>query len=127
MNIRLFQQDLNNGMTITEALQKHKITLDKAFHICKNTNNNPKRRYQRVQATGEKYISMNQHGYLLRKTIDGDTKYMGRYDTLEDARKVRDYCEVYGWHTRRLDYICECVGVERVKRKRGCKGEFVRV
>ena len=118
-NLSLFQTDLRNGMSITDALQKHDLTFKQAF----NTLNRKKigrpakaEKQPRQSSTGEKYISQLLGRYYLRKKIKNKTVVFGTYKTLEDAVKVRDYCIKHGWYINCLDSYCKRVGVKRLKR-----------
>jgi hypothetical protein len=98
-----FQQDIKAGMSIDDALCKHNLTLLEAWeniHGCprgRPANPRPKPKHK-SHTTGEKYISLNQNGYMLRK----GKKYFGRYDTLADAVFVRDYLMEFGWTHRHM-------------------------
>ena len=47
MNIREFQEDLRNGMTIDAACRKHKTTLAKAFKVLQYKEHNKKKKRKR--------------------------------------------------------------------------------
>ena len=99
-----FQNDLQTGMTIESALQKHNLSF---LEVWEGLHYKPRTRKKRKKnnksgrlnhSTGERYISLNQNGYLLRK----GKKYFGRYNTLADAVFVRDYLVEFGWTHRNM-------------------------
>ena len=106
---REFQEDLRNGMSISDACQKHKVSFKRAFEILqykdvKRCDGNP------GGNTGEAYIRYIKpcKNYQLNKTINGKFTYFGTYDCLSDAVKVRDYMIMHGWDKQNLDVIrCE--------------------
>lgn len=53
----------------------------------------------RNKSSGEKYIHYRENygAYELIKNIDGHNEYFGRYPTLEDAKKWRDYFIANNW------------------------------
>ena len=111
MNIKAFQNDLQNGLSIEECCNKHHVTLEYAFKVIHkwqiDKNKKQKRtRKQEKYPTVESNIQRN-HGYMVRKTINGKQQYFGRYPTLETARTVRDYLEENGWNKENLQKIKE--------------------
>ena len=116
MNIREFQQDLNNGMTIEEACCKHKVTFQQAFNILhyKDVNKDKINRRRNPKGNcGEPYIRYDEKSgtYMLRKKVNKKFTYFGRYKTLEDAVLVRDYMMTHGWYKNRLNSIRKELGV----------------
>ena len=118
MNIREFQQDLNQGMTIEDACRKHKVTFKRAFEILhyKDVNKDKIKRptpRRPLGNTGEPYIRYDEKSgtYMLRKKVNKKFTYFGRYKTLEDAVQVRDYMMTHGWYKHRLDSIRKELGV----------------
>lgn len=116
MNPIEFQTDLQNGMSLHDALCKHDVTLDEAFKTFYN------RQYRKRDSnywgeninrteTGEKYITKNQGMFLVRKTINRKMVYFGRYSTLEDAILVRDYFIEHGWNRHLLNSVRKTLGV----------------
>ena len=110
MNIQEFQRDLNNGMSIEDACRKHKTTLAKAFEILHYKDTNKRKT---LGNCGESYIRYDETSgtYLLRKRVNKKYTYFGRYKTLEDAIKVRDYMMTHGWYKHRLNSIREELNV----------------
>jgi glutathione peroxidase-family protein len=99
-----FQNDIRNGMSLTDALQKHGLTLTETFNILHGQprGHSPKaKRKLETHGTGEKYIQWNNGKYLLRKS----NKYFGRYSTLEEAVFIRDYLVEHGWSKRNLRIV----------------------
>ena len=99
----LFQQDLKDGMSIEEALKKHELTFQ---YACENMPRQLTK--ERKKGNPSKYISRNEDKYLLRK----NNVYYGRYRTLKDAMRVRDYMEKHGWNKKDLKKIQEKLGVK---------------
>ena len=118
MNIREFQDDLNNGMSISDACCKHKVSFKRAFEILhfKDTNQDKRKRptpRRPLGNCGEAYIRYDEKSgtYMLRKKVNKKFTYFGRYKTLEDAVLVRDYMMTYGWRKNRLKSIRKELGV----------------
>ena len=109
LKLRRFQEDIRDGMKLEEALHKHQLSLKYAF------NNMPKTVVKR--GGNPTFIAPVGNKFLIRKTVNGSTKHFGTYMTLNEAVKVRDYCERHGWIKENLDKYCEELGVERVTKK----------
>ena len=123
MNITLFKEDLHNGLTLDEALQKHKVSLDQAFKILRRKD------IRKVQKNAnrscpETYILKRNDVYTIRKSIKGKTKIFGAYNSLEDALLVRDTLIKEGWKQRSVDDICKRLGVERRGGHVNCKVRY---
>lgn len=122
-----FQEDLRKGMTIQEACTKYGITLDYAFkHMPKTKTRKRNRKITKKQGRPRRhknkipYISCNEKNitcrygkYFLRKRIRNKERVYGTYETLEDAVKIRDYCNEHGWYVTRIDEYCETLGIKR--------------
>lgn len=115
-----FQYDLQQGMSISEALTKHNLTFKQAFNQSHRPKKPRKKRQSRkrntknwVNNTGEKYIQSRDGHYYVRKSIKGETRTFGTYRTLEDAVLLRDYCMEHGWKQHSIDRYCEILGIER--------------
>ena len=110
-----FQKDLKDGLTISEALQKHNLTFK---YVCDNLprpysmkNRRPYKR--RHTKNSRQYISDHNGRYYLRKTIEGRMVHFGSYDKLTDAVKVREYCKKHGWRKECIkEYEKQC-GIKR--------------
>ena len=113
-----FQTDLQNGMSIAEALQKNDVSFKEATERLCHSKPRRKKKKKKQQLRAAKYIQKRDGKYYVRKTVEGRTVMFGTYRTLEDAIKVRDYCIEHGWYQKRIDAICEKLGVERVKHHR---------
>ena len=49
----------------------------------------------------DKHIYKSSYGkFVVRKTVNGKFGYYGSYDTLKEARKIRDRLEKYNWDRR---------------------------
>lgn len=142
-NIRIleFQQDLKKGLTLDEACRKHKISLDYAFkHMPKKITRSKKRNITKKLGrppkikrknhnisylpVDEKNITERYGKFFLRKRVQGKERVFGTYKTVEDAVKIRDYCDEHGWHRIRIDEYCNILGVERCKGSRRSKEMF---
>ena len=126
--LELFQQDLRNGMTITDACNKHRITFK---YACENLPKAYKRnRRSRKQAfTRTKFIQERNGKFYVRKYLPtskkkGKTVSFGTYSSLEDAMKIRDHCVKYGWKQQSVDEYCRVLGVERCKNHRKNKVRY---
>ena len=109
-----FQNDLQKGMTIEHALQKHNLTLQTVWqelHYTPRGTIKQKQHKKQQTNTGEKYITKNGGKYLVRKTVNKKYKYFGRYDTLEDAVLVRDWMCEHDWNKSRLKALRRRLGV----------------
>ena len=121
MGLTEFQNDLNQGMTITEALQKHQLTLEYAFNTLQKKQSTQMRiktrktNYTKKHKTSHIYIQEVEGRYYIRKRTRGKERFFGAYTNLEDAIQVRDALEEDGWHILHVDDICKKLGVERAK------------
>lgn len=125
MDITQFQNDLQSGMTLENALTKHNISLAEAFtrlhyKVNQKTPNKRKRNIKRYNAS--QYIQARDGKYYLRKTVQTTkgrtTLLFGTYNTLEDAIRMREALKEDGWHQRHVDSICQRLHIERCKPKR---------
>lgn len=101
----LFQQDLKDGMSIEEALKKHELTFK---YACDNMPRTLTKKKKGKKNNPSKNISINKDKYLVRK----NEVYYGRYETLKEAMRLRDYMEKYGWNKKELKRIQEKLGVK---------------
>ena len=123
MGLKAFQKDLQNGMSITDALQKHNLTLETALHQLHGYH---KKTYKPKTSPShaEKYIQYRCGRYYLRKTVFSRkkgrriTRMFGTYKTLEDAIRMREAQKEIGWKVTKVDELCEKLGIERCKHKR---------
>lgn len=100
MSIKEFQQDLNKGMSIHDACQKHQISFKKAF------NRLHYKKYHRPRyGQGElkqPYITRNGKQFQVKKKTRGKTTHYGNYTTLEEAIRVRDFLLENDWKKSKL-------------------------
>ena len=111
-----FQKDLQEGMTLTEALQKHNITLEDAFntlHFSKPPE--PTNEKRKTMRNVDFYIFKRKNSYTIRKHVDGKQRVFGTYEKLEDAIKVRDWLIRADWKIDDLDELCKKLKVKRRK------------
>ena len=102
------QKDLQDGMELFKALNKHNVTLSYALeHMDKNIGRPPAR-----QRRKERYIRKS-HAYSIYKWVEGKHTCFGTYDTMNDAIKVRNQLIKQGWDKRKLNNICEELGITR--------------
>ena len=122
MSITQFQKDLKNGASLEEALTDNKVTLKQAFdyamqeHLAQAKTKKRKRKpYYRV----DKYIYKYSRIYYIRRQFRTAGEYknylFGAYYTVEDAMKIRDCLDKYGWEQKRVDEYCKMCGVIRHK------------
>lgn len=105
---REIRSRLRNGETIEKICKEYHLTLAELMDLMKY------REYPSQKTKKSKellYITERDGQYLLCK---GNT-YYGTYYSLEDAKKVRDYFIFSRWNKRKIDWVCEKVGVERIK------------
>lgn len=111
-----FQKDLQDGMTLAEALEKHNLTLRQAFNTLHFSQPPKPITYPRdYNRTVDYYIFKRKRTYSIRKQINDKQCTFGSYSTLEDAQKVRDYLIAHHWKTP-VDEACRIL---KVKRRRG--------
>ena len=91
-------------MTIEEALKKHELTFK---YACDNMPRAITKKPTKKK-NPSKNISINQGKYLVRK----NDVYYGRYKTLKEAMRIRDYMEKHGWNKKELQNIQEKLGVK---------------
>lgn len=116
VNLEKFRNDLRSGKSIEEVLETHKIDLGTALYLMQKHNGIRRRRRPKTQSsctTGEKYISRYGNKYWLRKTVNKKLRSFGRYDSLEDAIKVRDYMMVHGWYITKLETAQRNCGIKK--------------
>ena len=105
-----FQQDLRNGMGLSEALNKHGLTFKEAVLYSPR----PFTKQKKPASTHEKYIHAPRCGhYTVRKYIRNRIRTFGTYYTLEDAIRIRNHCIKYGWKERSIDEYCKELGIKR--------------
>ena len=119
--LKAFQDSIREGMTIDEALTKYNLTLQEAFTALQYTKPNTKTKKR--QTSPERNIIKHENTYLLRKTIKGHTRYYGRYNTLADARRVKNELISLNWNAD-IDEVCQKLGIHRrVHSDRSKRGE----
>lgn len=116
-----FQADLRNGMTLEKALDKHNLTFKDAVEMCPRPmcKQNIKRKPKKNRATYKKvetYISIKKNSYHVRKHANGKNYWGGAYNTLEEAKLVRDYLEEHGWNLIKVNEACKKYNIERRRR-----------
>ena len=116
--IEKFQQDLRDGMTLESALQKYNLTFKEAVDFCprpmskNNIKRSPKKRrnvYKRIDST----ISLKKDSYQVKKNAHGKTYWGGAYNSLEDAKQVRDFLEEHGWNPVKVNEACKKFNIQR--------------
>lgn len=134
-NLKLFQVDLNNGMSIEEALKKYNLTFKDAFqqlHFNKHLQHEKKQRYKRKNPIKHQYIQERKGKYYLRKSKkcirNGEKRHVmltfGTYKTLEDAQRMREALKKDGWHQRHVQRICDELGIKRSNDPRGSRTRY---
>ena len=100
-------------MSIEEVCKKHNLSFKELVYL--SATNLPRKKPKKYKKTSnqpdEEYISYTYEKYQIRKTIDGNLRHFGTYDTLEDAIKMRDYLMEHGWYTTRVKAIRRRLGV----------------
>lgn len=119
--IEKFQEDLRNGMTLEDALTKHNLTFKEAVEFVhkpitkKAKNRRPYKKKNYYQSVDE-HISHKAGAFHVRKSINGEMKWGGSYNTLEDAQTVRDFLNKEGWNIVKVNEVCKKFGIERRRR-----------
>ena len=115
-----FQDDLRGGMTIEEACQKHGVSFREAVIHMPPRPRPPgkKKHYKYPQKTVAKHIVFRNGRFHLNRYIKRKSVAFGIYYSLEDAVKVRDYCDEHGWKQRKIDEYCRVLGVVRAQSQR---------
>ena len=107
-----FQSDLRAGLGLDEALTKHGINLKYAMDHLDKPQTAPKRRLRKFSRYGKNLYRLGNY-YVVQKSIQGKTVNFGTYNSLTDARRVRDYMEADGWRRYKLDNILKELGIQR--------------
>lgn len=114
-----FQKDLQAGMSIQKACEKHQVTFKYACDALLKQGvkkKKPKKPRKKItKSTGELYIQQRNDHFYLRKLIRGKIRMFGTYKSLEDAVRMREYCNENGWKQKSIDKYCEILGIERCK------------
>jgi hypothetical protein len=116
MSIKAFQRDLQKGMTLHDALQKHQLTLKEAFQQAEKP---IKHKGTPETYHASQYIQYRDGHYYLRKNVFSKskgrpvTRMFGTYTTLEDAVKMREAQKKIGWKVTHVDRLCEELGIKR--------------
>ena len=114
MSITTIMSELRQGSTIEHVCRNHGLSFMELFMMCDSENR--KDNHEKELTTGELYISKKGKDYfVLRK----GQVYYGAFYSLDDARKVRDYFIFNRWDKRKVDSVCDIVGVVRRNNKRG--------
>lgn len=111
----MFQEDLKNGLSIEEALKKYNISFrDAVSSMPRQSKRDPIK-----SLSAGRYIQKRRHIYHLRKTVNGESRYYGAYNSFKDAKTIRDYLIETNWECTDLDEICKKFGIERNVKKGG--------
>ena len=112
-----FQKDLKNGLTISEALEKHNLTFK---YVCDNLpraycSTSRKRGHSKRNSKSRQYITHQERDdrYYLRKSIEGRMVHFGAYKTITDAVKIREYCKKHGWRKECIPEYEKRCGIKR--------------
>ena len=107
-----FRNDLRNGYGLHEALCKHNLSLKEAMDGMDKPLTRTHRKKRQYELMGKFIYRMGPY-YVIQKSMRNTTVNFGTYNTLSDAKRVRDYLVENGWYKSKLDEICELLGVER--------------
>lgn len=94
LKLKAFQKDLQNGMSIDDALRKHNLSLKEAICYLIGHDNYPK---QRLPSKYGKYIYYMGNRYYVRRRMNNKNVYFGNYETLEEAQERKRELERNGW------------------------------
>lgn len=109
MTENMIRQDLRNGLTIGKVCTKYNLSFKELCEIL----NNVTRGRPVNKSTGEMYITPCSTGDVV---LSKNNVHYGQYSCVEDAVRVRDYFIFHGWSKRRLDEVCELLGVVRCRK-----------
>lgn len=123
MNIVQIRKELQNGKSIEEVCNNHKISFKELCAACHGYVRKEINKDNFQSKDGEKYIFCRNNRYAVKKHVRGKGRIFGTYNSLEDAILVRDALIKDGWHQTHVDRICSEVGVIR---RSGHKNEHVR-
>ena len=114
MSISHIRQELLQGSSIENVCLNHGLSFKDLFLLCDRENR--KENHEKELTTGELYISKKGKDYFV---LSKGQVYYGAFYSLDDARKVRDYFIFNRWDKRKVDSVCDIVGVVRRNNKRG--------
>ena len=122
------QNELKQGATINEVCYKYNMTFKYLMEHIPNAQYLKPPYLKKTRKDGGRTISKNiteRNGkYYLRKTINKKHRSFGTYNSLEDAERVRDYCDLHGWKQRYIDIYCQRLGIVRCKHEVGRQGIY---
>jgi hypothetical protein len=110
-----FQKDLQKGMSIDEALHKHQLTLSEAFHGLHYNGENHKKTLS-TKNKNKFIITSGRNRHKIRKTINHEYVNFGVYESIQDARRVRDQLLSCGWDKTQLPQIWRKLHIEPIRR-----------
>ena len=97
-----FQNDLRNGMTLEDALQKHGLSFKEACILCHKTTS------IRGTRNGEYHHIYKHFDGRFRVSREVNKKrYTVMVGTLENAVIIRDYLDMHGWNEENVKYVKE--------------------
>jgi hypothetical protein len=118
MSIKAFRKDIQQGMPLEEAFQKHKLTLNQVFttlHTKTRYHHKKKNKPPAYTPIKTPYIYNYRNKYYIVKNTRKKSRTFGSYNTLEEAIQVRDELIKDGWHQTHVDRICDELGIQRNK------------
>lgn len=112
IDVEEFRKDLRT-MSLEDTLIKHNVSLEEAMDCMPKTYTKPKPKKKRLKNV-DRYIQERDGRFYLRKWINGKTLMFGTYNSLNDAKKVREHCEKHGWKQNCIKQYCEELGIELI-------------
>ena len=101
---------LRAGQSIESVCQEYDLSFKELVGLFHNMVSRGVARKNRK--TGNLYITKTSNG---RFTLNKNNVHYGTHRRLSDAKKVRDYFIYNRWDKRKIDEVCEKVGVKRIK------------
>jgi len=101
-----------HGMTKSMWRDYRQQVLDETG-LTEKPHRNHKRIYHERNCPDAEYIQKKSNGYIVVKTINGKTKYFGRYLDYETAKMVRDKLYVSNWNEALGVMLKENYGIGR--------------
>ena len=96
-------KEYGNYQDITDALYDRDLFVDCDWDITEaNARDEKPNRYKNMKLPpSRRYITLSRQGsrkyYVVRKTIDGEQVFFGKYKTFDEAVERRDELEANGW------------------------------
>ena len=112
-------KDLKNGMSLEEALIKHNTNLQKEL------GRTYKRKPKKQSTDPNAHVYRCYAKWAIKKTINKKPLYYGIYDTVYEARLVRDELIKCGWDKNELKHILKRLNIKPAIPKKGSEMKYI--